>query len=289
MPNKILFPKMSPANFIVFFLITISIQLCAQTDSLYLWPNAVPGEPGPKKKPVPTTLDDGSIRVIEVTNPFLAVFKPDLAAKNGKAILVCPGGAYVRLAVHKEGYTTAEWLNKLGYTVFVLHYRVPNKRDGALQDLQRALKIVRSEAKHYGIDAAKIGAIGFSAGAHLVARAGMTEPSQTYPTQDVADKHSGAPDRMIIIYPGYLDGGPDHSLTPGLKAKANTVDTFIFQTMDDGSARSSFALATALRDAKANVELHMLPEGGHGYGMYPGNKAAETWPTLLEVWLKEHL
>ncbi len=249
----------------------------------------MPGESSPKKEPVPTTLDDGSIRVIEVTNPFLAVFKPDPAVKNGKAIVVCPGGAYVRLAVHKEGYTTAEWLSKLGYTVFVLHYRVPNKRDGALQDLQRALKIVRSEAKLYGIDAGKIGAIGFSAGAHLVARAGMTEPSQTYPTQDGADKQSGAPDRMIIIYPGYLDGGPNHSLTPGLKAKANTVDTFIFQTMDDGSAHSSFALATALRDAKANVELHMLPQGGHGYGMYPGNKAAETWPKLLEVWLKEHL
>ena len=280
---------MSLANFFVFFLVTISIQLSAQSDSLYLWPNAVPGEPGPKKAPVPTTLEDGSIRVIEVTNPFLAVFKADPAVQNGKAIVVCPGGAYVRLAVHKEGYTTAEWLTRLGYTVFVLHYRVPNKRDGALQDLQRALKIVRSEAKRYGIDAGKIGAIGFSAGAHLVARAGMTEPSQTYPTQDAVDKQSGTPDRMIIIYPGYLDGGPNHSLTRDLKAKANTVDTFIFQTMDDGSARSSFALATALRDAKANVELHMLPQGGHGYGMYPGNKAAETWPKLLEVWLKEHL
>jgi acetyl esterase/lipase len=280
---------MSLANFLVVFLITLSIQLSAQTDSLYLWPNAVPGESSPKKDPVPTTLDDGSIRIIEVTNPFLAVFKPDPAVKNDKAIVVCPGGAYVRLAVHKEGYTTAEWLSRLGYTVFVLHYRVPNKRDGALQDLQRALKIVRSEAQRYGIDPSKVGAIGFSAGAHLVARAGMTEPSQTYPTQDAADKQSGAPDRMIIIYPGYLDGGRNHSLTPDLKAKANTVDTFIFQTMDDASARSSFALATALRDARASVELHMLPQGGHGYGMYPGNKAAETWPKLLEAWLKEHL
>ena len=220
---------MSLAHFLVFFLITISIQLSAQTDSLYLWPNAVPGEPGPKRDPVPTTLDDGSIRVIEVTNPFLAVFKADPAVKNGKAIVVCPGGAYVRLAVHKEGYTTAEWLSMLGYTVFVLHYRVPNKRDGALQDLQRALKIVRSEAKRYGIDASKIGAIGFSAGAHLVARAGMTDPSQTYPTQDAVDKQSGAPDRMIIIYPGYFDGGPNHSLTPDLKAKTNMLILLSFR------------------------------------------------------------
>ena len=183
MPNKILLQKMILANFLVFFLITISIQLSAQSDSLYLWPNTVPGESSPKKEPVPTTLDDGSIRVIEVTNPFLAVFKPDPAVKNDKAIVVCPGGAYVRLAVHKEGYATAEWLSRLGYTVFVLHYRVPNKRDGALQDLQRALKIVRSESKLYGIDAGKIGAIGFSAGAHLVARAGhdRTIANLSYP------------------------------------------------------------------------------------------------------------
>jgi acetyl esterase/lipase len=149
--------------------------------------------------------------------------------------------------------------------------------------------LVRQDAKLFGIDPGNVGAIGFSAGAHLVARAGMTAPSQTYPAQDQSDKQSGMPDRMIIIYPAYLDTGPDHSLSPELKASANTVDTFIFQTMDDGTARSSFALAMALRDAKANVELHMLPEGGHGYGMYPGNKAAETWPKLLEVWLKEHL
>jgi len=267
----------------------VCIQLSAQTDSLYLWPNTVPNETKPKSAPIPTTLEDGSIRVIEVTNPFIAVFEPNAKVKNGKAIVVCPGGAYVRLAVHKEGYTVAEWLNKLGYTVFVLHYRVPDKKDGALQDVQRALKLVRRASKQYGIDPAKVAAMGFSAGAHVVARAGMSEPTQTYPTQDDADKQSGAPDRMIIIYPGYLSGGPNHSLSPELKATASTVDTFIFQTMDDRSAPSALALATALQAAKANVELHMLPQGGHGYGMYPGNKAAETWPGLLEVWLKEHL
>jgi len=269
--------------------IFITFYLTAQTDSVYLWPKTVPNETKPKSAPIPTTLEDGSIRVIEVTNPFLAVFKPNPNVKNGKAIIVCPGGAYVRLAVHKEGYTVAEWLNKLGYTVFVLHYRVPDKRDGALQDIQRSLKIVRHAAKQYGIDPAKVAAMGFSAGAHVVARAGMTEPTQTYPAQDESDKQSGAPDRMIIIYPGYLDGGPNRSLSPDLKASATTVDTFIFQTMDDRSAPSALALATALQSAKSNVELHMLPLGGHGYGMYPGNKAAETWPKLLEGWLKEHL
>jgi acetyl esterase/lipase len=269
------------------FLFFASFGLIAQTDSLYLWPNVVPGESRPKSPPVPSTLKDGSIRVIEVTNPFLAVFEAKPSRKNGKAIIVCPGGAYVRLAVHKEGYAVADWLSDLGYTVFVLHYRVPDKRDGALQDLQRSLRLVRHNAKYYGIDPGKIGAMGFSAGAHLVTRSGMTATTQRYPAQDESDKLSGSPDRMIILYPAYLSDGPNHSITPELKATANTPHTFIFQSIDDALAKSAIALAIALQDAKANVELHMVPTGGHGYGMYPGNKAAETWPRLLEEWLKE--
>jgi acetyl esterase/lipase len=245
----------------------------------------VPGEHKPKSLPVPTTLADGSIRVIEVTNPFLTVFEPEV--KNGKAIIICPGGGYVRLAVHKEGYTVAAWLSKLGYTVFVLQYRVPDKRAGALQDLQRSLRIVRSRSKDYGIDPGKVAAMGFSAGAHIVTTAGLTEVEPTYTKEDDADSHSPRPDRMIVIYPAYLAEEPDGLLRPGLKATPSTAHTFIFQTMDDRLAPSSFALATALRNANANVELHMLPKGGHGFGMDPGNKAAETWPKLLERWLAD--
>lgn len=270
-------------------LLLLVIRVQAQTDSLYLWNNEVPNEKKIKSAPVPATLEDGTIRVVEVTNPFLAVFEPEPKNKNGKAIIVCPGGAYVRLAVHKEGYTIANWLNELGYTVFVLHYRVPSKRDGALQDFQRSVKLIRHNAQKYGIDPLKVGALGFSAGAHLAARVGMTEPEQTYPEQDASDIQSGKPACMILIYPSYLDEGPNRSLSPGLKANINTADTFIFQTMDDNGATSSFVLATALQRVKANVELHMLPAGGHGYGMNSGNKAAETWPKLLSVWLTEHL
>lgn len=261
----------------------------AQKDSVYLWPNAVPGETKPKSVNVVTIIEDGTPRVTEVTNPFFTVFEPAKNKKNGKAMIVCPGGGYVRLAAEKEGFAIARWLNNLGYTAFVLQYRVPDKRDGALQDMQRSIKMIRHDAKKYGIDPGKIGGIGFSAGAHVVARLEMAEHLQMYPKQDAADAEADTLNAMIIIYPGYLSGGPNRTLTPELKAKPTTADTFIFQTMDDGSAPSSLALAKALQEAKANVELHMLPTGGHGYGMYPGNKAAETWPGLLEIWLKEHL
>ena len=263
-------------------------SMYGQSDSVYLWPHSIPGETKPKSQPVITTIDDGTTRVTEMTNPFFAVFEPKKEIKNGKAVVICPGGGYVRLAVHKEGYRIAEWFTALGYTAFVLQYRVPDKRDGALQDMQRTMKLVRYNAKKYGIDPNKIAAIGFSAGAHIVARATMGDSSQTYPTQDAADVQSFRPNSMIIIYPGYLSDGPNHTLPAELKPTDKTPDTFIFQTMDDGSALSSLVLARALHDAKANVEIHMLPKGGHGYGMYAGNKAAETWPGLLEIWLKEH-
>lgn len=270
----------------IVFLFMSAHDLYGQSDSIYIWPGVVPGESNSKLPPVSTTLPDGSTRVIQVNNPFLAVFEP--LVKNGKAVVICPGGAYARLAVHKEGYTVAAWLTKLGYTVFVLHYRVPDKREGALQDLQRSIRLVRHRAKDYGIDPRKVSAMGFSAGAHIVASIGLTERQSGYPEQDDADHLPPKPDRMILIYPAYLDEGSNSSLSPGLKVTADAVDTFIFQTMDDPLARSAFALAEAMRTAKVNVELHMLPKGGHGYGMDPANDAGKAWPRLLEAWLTAH-
>jgi acetyl esterase/lipase len=280
---------MRHSTFLLFVFFVLAKTSHAQTDSVYLWSNAVPNQVKPKGQPVITTINDGTTRVTEVTNPFFAVFEPKKEIKNNKAVIVCPGGGYVRLAVIKEGYSTANWLAGLGYTVFVLHYRVPNAREGAVQDIQRAIRLVRYNANKYGIDPNKIGAMGFSAGAHVAAKLGMSDSTITYPAQDAADAISGKPNALIIMYPGYLDGGPNKSLSPDLNASAKTPDTFIFQAMDDGIVQSSFALAAALRDVKANVELHIVPQGGHGYGMTPGNKAAEAWPRLLAPWLKEHL
>lgn len=259
----------------------------SQSDSVYIWPKEVPGESKPKLAPVIRALEDGSTRVMEITNPFLAVFEPTAGKKNNKAIIVCPGGGYVRLAAEKEGYATARFLSGLGYTVFVLQYRVPDKRDGAWQDIQRSIRLVRYNAAKYGIQSNKIGVMGFSAGAHVAARAGLADSTINYPVQDAADAVSSRSNCMIIMYPGYLDMGPNKTLTPELKVHSGTGPTFIFQAMDDRIVQSSFALAMALRDANANVELHIVPKGGHGYGMTPGNPAAEAWPPLLTKWLKD--
>ena len=150
-------------HLLVTFLIIIS-NICQsqERELLYLWPGKVPGEIKEKQKPViDTTRKDGVLRYTEITNPAIEVWLPDAKVSNGAAVIVCPGGGYVRLAYDKEGTEIAAWLNKQGYAAFVLSYRVPNKRYGAFQDAQRALRIVRSNALKWNLNTDKIGIIGF--------------------------------------------------------------------------------------------------------------------------------
>ena len=261
----------------------------AQTkDTLYLWPGAVPGESIAKSNPIQTDNTSGNVmRLTDVTNPALIVFKPQTALSNNTAVIVCPGGGYNILAIDKEGYEIAEWLNSLGYTAFVLQYRVPQKQKEAVYDIQRAIRLVRTKASTWGVE--KIGVIGFSAGGSLGARAATRFTEDTYPKSDQIDEASSRPDFGLLIYPAYLDNGENRTLTPELSISENTPPLFIFGTADDNYGNSSLVMAGALRDHKVPVELHLLPEGGHGYGMRPGNIAAETWPELAEKWMQRVL
>lgn len=253
-----------------------------------LWPKDVPGETKPKSKSVISeSSGDNVLRVTEVTNPILEVFQPK--KPNGTAVIVCPGGGYNILALDKEGYEVAEWLNTLGITAFVLQYRVPQKHLGALQDAQRAIRIVRSQSKKFRINPAKVGIMGFSAGGSLSARASTLYNDQTYKSVDDADKLSAKPDFSLLIYPAYLDQGPERTLTPELKVSKETPPMYIFVTAEDKYANSSLVMAQALRDNQVAVELHMLPWGPHGYGLRKGIEAATVWPVLAEKWLNRSI
>ncbi|CAN0379619.1 unnamed protein product, partial [Ectocarpus sp. 4 AP-2014] len=131
-----------------------------------------------------------------------------------------------------------------------------------------------------------LGVLGFSAGGSLSARASTLFAARTYGQIDHADTFSCRPDYSLLIYPAYLDLGENRNLTPELKMDADIPPMFIFATADDPYANSALVMTTAMRDAKIPVELHILPTGGHGYGLRSGNIAAETWPNLAEVWLK---
>jgi acetyl esterase/lipase len=256
-------------------------------EMLYLWPGKVPGETKEKMLPiVDTSQKDGIIRFSEVTNPALEVFLPDPAISNNSAVIVCPGGGYQILAYDLEGTEIAAWLNKMGFTAFVLQYRIPNKKEGALQDAQRAIRIVKDNSKKWNISAERIGIMGFSAGGSLSARTSVLFNKKTYSPVDKSDSLSCRPSFTMLIYPAYLDQGPNLSLTPELTLNKDVPPIFIFQTSDDPYGNSALVMASALRNAKLPVEMHLLPEGGHGYGVRPGKIAATTWPLLAEQWLK---
>ncbi|MCB9013317.1 MAG: alpha/beta hydrolase [Bacteroidales bacterium] len=270
------------------FLLTSVAGYTQNHEMLELWPGKVPGETKAKAKPIISNQNNDNVeRYTEVTDPVMEVFLPVPSKSNGSAIIVCPGGGYNILAYDKEGIEIANWLNGLGYTAFVLQYRIPRKKEGALQDVQRGIRLVRTNAKKWNISPDKIGVMGFSAGGSLSARASTLYNQRTYPAQDAADSASCRPDYTVLIYPAYLDEGPGKSLTTELAVDGNTPPAFIFQTADDKYGNSALVMATALRNANVPVELHLLPNGGHGYGLRPGSKAAETWPLLLRDWLSE--
>jgi acetyl esterase/lipase len=272
----------------VLILFMISFETFSQQkDLIYLWPGIVPGETHEKTPPVTAPSEnDNIIRLSEVTNPAMQVFLPVKSSGNGAAVIVCPGGGYHILAYDLEGTEIAAWLNKNGYAAFVLQYRVPDKKEGALQDVQRAVRIIRKDASKYGVEPSKIGVMGFSAGGSLTARAVTNFTKQTYPPADKTDSISCRPSFAMLIYPAYLDQGPGLTLTPELQLSKDVPPVFIFQTADDQYGNSAIVMAQALRNEKLSVELHLLPEGGHGYGLRPGKIAPETWPLLAEKWLK---
>ena len=249
-----------------------------------LWPESVPDEEKPKSAPKISDNDSGDVtRIAEVTNPVLEVFKAN--NPTGASVIVCPGGGYNILAIDLEGYEIAEWLNSIGITAFVLQYRVPEKREGALQDIQRAIRLVRRQSEIWNLDPEKIGVIGFSAGGSLAARAGTRFNEKTYNMVDEADQYSARPDYCMLIYPAYLDKGPGNTLTPELTVSEETPPMFIFVAADDKHANSSLVMAQSLRNHKVPVELHVMPEGGHGFGLRKGKEAAELWPVWAEKWL----
>lgn len=278
-------------NILFFFVLLLPYTAkCQDKEVVYLWPGKVPGEIKEKQKPViDTTNKDKVIRITEITNPAIEVWLPDQAKNNGSGVIVCPGGAYIRLSYNKEGTEIAEWLNKMGCAAFVLTYRVPDKRDGALQDAQRALRIVRSNSARWKLDPEKIGIMGFSAGGSLSARSATLFNTRAYSPVDQLDSLSCRPSFALLIYPAYLDMGENKTLTPELKITKETPPIFIFQTADDNYGNSSLVMAGALRNAKSPVEFHFYQKGGHGYGLRPGNPAAETWPSLAEKWLASTL
>lgn len=258
----------------------------AQTSVVKLWPGTVPGETEAKHPPVDYTANTSGKnihRISNITDPALLVYKPGKNA-NGAAVIICPGGGNKYLAVNLEGEEVAAWLAAQGYMALVLEYRVPMKTLGSFQDIQRAVRLVRSKAFEWKLKSDMIGVMGFSAGGNLAARATTGFKNRSYAPEDKIDSVSCRPDFSLLIYPGSLTTS-DKKLIPEVKPTEETPPVFVFVAADD-PYNIPFPLGQALREVKLPFEFHVTPKGGHGYGLRPGNPAAEAWPPLAEKWLK---
>jgi acetyl esterase/lipase len=270
------------------------VRAVESANSILLWPGLAPGETNTVSTEHDTSkpgerLTGGKpvIRLGDVNQPMITIYRPPAEKNTGAAIMVCPGGAYHILAYDLEGTETCAWLNSLGVTVALLKYRVPRKDEAPLQDAQRALGIVRHHAGEWGIDPHRIGVLGFSAGGNLTARLSANCATRIYPKVDDADAVSCRPDFQLLIYPAYLGMTNAHdTLVPEVAVTSNTPPTFIVMTMDDPlHVNGALAYALAAKQAHVPAELHIYPTGGHGYGMRRTKEPVTGWPDLAAAWL----
>src|SRR5262245_54577312 len=262
---------------------------------LNVWPGKAPGETKESGKEgfrEPTGKERASVQRLEnVSVPTLTLFEASRDKKNGCAVIIAPGGGYNILAWDLEGTEVAEWLNSLGVTAFVLKYRVPKREGDAtnklpLMDAQRALSLVRSKASDYGLDPARIGMLGFSAGGHLTAMPCMKFSERQYDKQDAVDEVSCRPDFGVLIYPAYLVD-KDGQLKPENVPTKETPPMFFAHALNDGvTPDSSIAMTRALKAAGVHAELHVYDGGGHGFGLRTSEYPAHTWPARCGEWLK---
>lgn len=263
-----------------------------QFDELLLWPHGLPGD------------EQGDV---EVSKIFIHLPEEDI--NTGVGVVVCPGGGYGHLAMGHEGDDVAAWLNKHGIAAFVLKYRIaPDfKHPAPMQDVQRAIRMVRYHAERFSVNPDKVGVLGFSAGGHLASTAATHFDAGDPDSPFSIDQKSSRPDFAVLIYPVItLDGpyahkgsrrnllgeNPDPVLVEQLsnhkQVTAETPPTFLVHTYNDTGVppENSILFYMSLRENKVPAEMHLYETGKHGFGLAPDDSTLSTWPDHCIAWLK---
>jgi acetyl esterase/lipase len=254
------------------------------SSTIMLWPrDAASQNTNGMGKPKPDR-GDGHIRFTDVTKPSMHYFPVPASKKPGPAVILCPGGGYNYLVTTKME-PIAKWLNQHGVSVFILRYRTPKKRKDAFEDIQRAVRIVRSRAAEWNIDHSRIGVMGSSAGGHLSARVSTSYDVPSYQTVDEHDGVSCKPDCIVLLYPAYMNKGKE--LSKDFTVSSEISPTLIIAAKDDGFFPGSQIYANALKEAGASVRTHFFDKGGHGFSLRPKQYPLSTWPDLCLQWLRD--
>ncbi|GGY70405.1 endo-1,4-beta-xylanase [Cellvibrio zantedeschiae] len=264
-------------------LVFTNIAMADEPQVIYLWKKGAPGFE--KLKDKPESAQDWWVR--DINNPSIVVFKPPKEIANSTAILVAPGGGHRNLVFNSEGRDAAQFLNKLGITVFVLKYRLARQENSPYsldihpqQDAYRAMRTIRSRAAEFGIDPNKIGIMGFSAGGEVVASVAYGSGDGDAKAKDPIDRVNGKPNFQILVYPGPL------WVPTSLDDKAPPA--FMVAAMDDACcAKPIIDLAQLYHAAKIPAEIHLYAKGDHAFNMGKRTslKGLRDWPQRLADWL----
>jgi acetyl esterase/lipase len=250
-----------------------------------LWPNGAPGFENRKDEPEQAK----DYWVKNIHNPSIAVYLPAKEKATGAAVIICPGGGHRLLVYNAEGTEPAAFLNNIGVAAIVLKYRLardentPYTLKHPREDAYRAMRLVRSHAKEWNIDTARVGMLGFSAGGEVVTMVayapGKGDPNAT----DPIDRLNGKPDFQMLIYPGPL-GIPD-------SVYADAPPAFLLAANNDLCCSPPvIKLLEKYRAAKVPIEVHIYTQGSHGFNMGNRSKLAsiKTWPQRMADWMSDN-
>ncbi len=298
---------MKKIQLILAALLIVANVIYAQQMHIKLYADSVPGA-----KQIPEDyreMTDSNGYIYKVSRPELIAFFPANPKENGTSVIICPGGGYRLLVNSYEGIDVAKAFNEIGITAFVLKYRLPNdsimfnKATAPLQDAEMAIKTVRENAVAWHLNSEKVGIVGLSAGGHLAASLGTHfNESLIYNPRNISLK----PDFMVLIYPvitfgsigsqrtktNLLGANPSEQLVNFFSAEKNvtaeTPPTFLLHCADDErvSIQNSLLFYSSLSKANVKSELHLLPIGGHGFGVDHDTRKNE-WIGWCSSWLME--
>ena len=261
-------------------------------DVLPLWPGGAPGSEGMagRKEVLTEPAKPGdSLKVSNIHNPSLIVYLPPKQKATGAAMIIAPGGGHRFLSIDSEGTNVAEWLNSIGVAAFVLKYRLAKDQDSPYKvdehpfaDVQRALRLVRAHSEEWGVNPAKVGVIGFSAGGEVAVMASTRYDLGHPNAADPIERQSSKPDYQILIYPGIR--------TETVNVTKDTPPTFMLCADNDrGPSTALPNLYLALKKAGVPAELHIYNSGGHGFGYRAGAAPVvrSTWVLRLQDWMSD--
>ena len=280
---------MSIANSILAaLLLSAAIPAAEPPASIPLWPGGAPGSEGRTEQEVVAVSESGEMRVSGIHSPSITPYLPARDNATGTAILVIPGGGHRMLAITHEGYNVGEWLAARGIAAFVLKHRLAREEKSTYRievescaDAQRAMRLIRSRAKEWGIDPARVGALGFSAGGELVWQVSARVDAGNASAADPVEREPSRPAFQALIYPGRsVDMHPTRDSPAAFLAAAYNDRTDIAEGLAEVYLR--------FKRAGAPAELHMYGTGGHGFGLRPANKRpVDSWIVRFEEWLVE--